>query len=322
MPLLTVSDLNKKRGEDFILSGISFTQYPLEKIAIAGETGSGKTSLLKMIAGLVQPDSGEIVFDTKKVTGPDDQLVPGHPEIAYLSQQYDLPKFLRIEQVLLYSNTLSGDEAQLIYEVCQITEFMKRRTDELSGGEKQRVALAKALIACPRLLLLDEPFSNLDIIHKNILKSVINDISDSLKITCTLVSHDPLDTLSWANEILVLKDGKIIQKGTSREIYYQPVNEYAAGMFGKYNLLPAIICNSFRIASDKEIILRPENIRLVPAEKNKTEGTITGIHFFGSYLEIEVSILGSIVTARTGGTTLSVGDAVSLEIESIVSPEA
>jgi ABC-type Fe3+/spermidine/putrescine transport system ATPase subunit len=322
MPLLTVSDLSKKRGEDFILSGISFTQEPLEKIAVAGETGSGKTSLLKMIAGLVQPDSGEIVFDSKKVTGPDDQLVPGHPAIAYLSQHYDLPKFLRIEQVLTYTNTLSGDEAQLIYEVCQITEFMKRRTDELSGGEKQRVALAKALIACPRLLLLDEPFSNLDIIHKNILKSVINDISESLEITCTLVSHDPLDTLSWANEILVMKEGKLIQKGIPRKIYDQPADDYVAGMFGKYNLLPVRFCNSLGIATDKEIIVRPENINLVPAEKDKTEGTITAIHFFGSYLEIEISILGSLITVRTGKISLSVGDLVNLEIEATVSPEA
>ncbi len=320
MSLLTVTGITKKRDEDFALSDITFSQQPLRKIAIAGETGSGKTTLLKIIAGLIQPDSGEVLFEGEKVSGPEEKLVPGHDFIAYVSQQYELQKFLRVEQVLTYDNTLSGNEAQLLFEVCRITEFMKRRTDELSGGEKQRVALARALITSPDLLLLDEPFSNLDIIHKNILKLVIDDISDRLKITCILVSHDPLDTLSWADEILVLKAGKLIQQGTPEDIYQHPVSEYVAGLFGKYNLLNSEILKSLSAILEikkesKNIFIRPENIVLVPAENNSLCGKITRIIYFGSYYEVEVFISGMTLLVREEENTLKVGDEVSISVQ-------
>ena len=110
------------------------------------------------------------------------------------------------------------EEAATLFEICQVDHLLKRRTDQLSGGEKQRIALCMLLVKCPKLLVLDEPFSNLDPIHKTVLKTVIEDIGKRLQITCMLTSHDPHDTLSWADEILVMKNGKIIQQGTPRGI--------------------------------------------------------------------------------------------------------
>ena len=211
--LLQVLRLSKQFENSWIVKDVDFVQKKYQKIVIAGETGSGKSTLLKMIGGLIQPDAGSIFFENKPVEGPDEKLVAGHPKIAYLSQHFELPKFLRVEQVLNYANSLSIKEASSIYTICQINHLLYRKTDQLSGGEKQRIAIARLLISKPKLLLLDEPYSNLDMMVKEILKSVINNIMKKLRITCILVSHDPVDSLSWADEILVMKDGKVIQQG-------------------------------------------------------------------------------------------------------------
>jgi ABC-type sulfate/molybdate transport systems ATPase subunit len=278
MALLTVSNVSRTEG-DFTLTGISFTQKKHQKIAIAGETGSGKSTLLKIIAGLQQPDSGDVYLNKERVEGAHERLVPGHPRIAYLSQNFELPKFLRVEQVLSYANTLSEEAAQTLFSVCQIDHLQKRRTDELSGGEKQRIAMARLLITSPELLLLDEPFSHLDMVHKNTLKAVIQDISSRLKITCILVSHDPMDTLSWSDMIIVMKDGRIVQKGEPAMIYSQPVNEYVAGLFGKYNILNQQMARSiFKLKPNgDQVIIRPEGFNLVKKDEKGLAGKIMGV---------------------------------------------
>src|SRR5688572_11260170 len=268
MSLLKVSGISLEEGGNLVLNAISFTQNKFRKIAIAGETGSGKSSLLQTIAGLIQPTAGEIFFENKRVKGPQEQLIPGHPGIAYLSQQFELPRFLRVEQVLEYANKLTAGEAETLYEVCRIDHLLERKTDQLSGGERQRIALARLLLTSPKLLLLDEPYSNLDMVHKSILKSVIHDIGEILEITCILVSHDPQDTLSWADEIMVISGGEIIQKATPEEIYQNPVNEYVAGLFGSYNLIPAPAIKNFEglpgiKQNRKNVLIRPENFKVV-----------------------------------------------------------
>jgi len=277
------------------LQDITFSQRRNQQIAIAGETGSGKSTLLKIIAGLEQPDMGDVHFNETKVKGPAEQLVPGHPAIAYLSQDFDLPKFLRVEQVLSYSNTLSSGEGNTLFEVCQINHLLKRKTDELSGGERQRIALAKLLIASPQLLLLDEPFSNLDMVHKKTLKTVLSDLCYRLKITCILVSHDPLDTLSWADKIIVMKEGKMVQKGSPKNIYKKPLSEYVAGLFGNYNLITTsqvnIFYDAWKIKSRrKNMLVRPEDFKIVSRKQNGLMGKVTDVTYFGSYYEIEVSV--------------------------------
>ncbi|MCC9135340.1 ABC transporter ATP-binding protein [Pontibacter silvestris] len=319
MSLLYVSGICVQEDRGFVLNDISFTQQEFQKIAISGETGSGKSTLLKTIAGLMQPDTGEVLFDDERVKGPAERLVAGHPEIAYLSQQFELPQFLRVEQVLKYANTLSGEEADTLYEVCRIKHLLKRRTDELSGGERQRIALARLLTTWPRLLLLDEPYSNLDSGHKDILKSVIYDIGESLGITCTLISHDPLDTLSWANEIIVLKDGKILQVGKPEQIYRQPVNEYTAALFGSYNLIGAANTEIYsRLAGIKEngkkILVRPESFKIIEKDSEAITGTVTKITFFGSYYELTVSISEAVVRVKTVECNISEGDNIHLNV--------
>jgi len=294
MSLLTVAGVSKKEKENYLLKNINFVQLHGQKIAIAGETGSGKSTLLKIIAGLVQTDSGEILFEGTKIKGPFEKLLPGHPYIAYLSQNFELRNNYRVEELLQMACKVSDMDAILINNICKIDHLLKRRSNELSGGERQRVAFAKTLVTAPKFLLLDEPFSNLDAIHRSILKSVIADIEQRLNTTCVLVSHDPVDLLSWADEIIVLYQGKIIQKGTPEEIYNYPVNEYVAALFGKYCIISPQLVDLFpSLAKDKRRFLRPNEFVLT---SNKNEGLdvdIVDVKFMGNYFEIAVNVRGS-----------------------------
>ncbi|MVT09977.1 ABC transporter ATP-binding protein [Chitinophaga tropicalis] len=305
MNLIYVSDARKREGEEEVLKGVSFTQKEFQKIAIAGESGCGKSTLLKIIAGLTQADGGEVLFANERVKGPLERLLPGQPGIAYLSQHFELRNHYRMEEILEYANLLTDEEAEELYKLCHISHLMKRKNDQLSGGEKQRIALARLLTTAPRLLILDEPFSNLDPILKETLKTIIRNISDKLKITCLLVSHDPLDTLGWAEEIIVMKEGRIVQQGPPEKIYHQPVDEYVAGLFGKYNLVEM---------NGKRAFVRPENFRIVTGKEVALKGTVKAVHFMGSTYELEVALSQQIVTVKVDNGHFVKGETVQLAL--------
>lgn len=319
--LLTVSGISRLGDGDHVLKDVSFSLQRHQRIAIAGETGSGKSTLLKIIAGLIQPDTGEVRLDNERVPGPAEKLVPGHPEIAYLSQHFELPQFLRVEQALDYANVLSDEDAGTLYEVCRIGHLLKRRTDQLSGGERQRVAIARLLISSPSLLLLDEPFSNLDVAHKQLLKTVIEDIGASLKITCMLVSHDPADTLSWADHILVMQAGRVVQQGSPAQVYRQPVDAYTAGLFGKYNLIdPASSRHIFELAgiraNGKSMLIRPEHFKVATQGPNTLMGKVSQVNFFGGYYELEVALPhGNITLRKTSGDITPKGETIHITFD-------
>lgn len=298
MGLLTVSGIIKKEKEIDVLRNINFIQERFQKIAIAGATGSGKTTLLKIIAGLSQASAGEVIFEGEKIKGPQEKLLPGHPFIAYQSQHFELRNNYRVEEVLQMANKLSANDAAVVYSVCRIDHLLERWTDELSGGERQRIALARQLVSAPKLLLLDEPFSNLDILHKNILKNVISDISERLQVSCILVSHDPADLLSWADEIIVLNRGVVVQKGSPEEIYNLPINGYVAGLFGPYNEVTPALITLFPAISGKRFI-RPEEFETETSGMNGIKGEIKTVKFMGSYYEVEAIAEGNPLILNT-----------------------
>jgi iron(III) transport system ATP-binding protein len=311
MSLLSVSAIKKQQGA-LLLQQINFQQSALQKIAIAGETGSGKTTLLKIIAGLEQADEGNVLFDDKRVRGPLEKLMPGHKQIAYLSQEFELLHHYYVEELLLFENKLTDDAAQNLFKLCRIDHLIKRKTDQLSGGERQRIALTMLLIKSPKLLILDEPFSNLDPIHKKILKEVIDDIGAQLQITCILTSHDPYDTLGWADEIIVLKDGRVVQHASPNEIYMHPASEYVAGLFGKYNLLTTELLPGHPQANN---IIRPEHVHLSLPTTNALNGIVTKTIFYGSYVDVEVAVLNTIVTVRMTHAIYKNGDAITVSFD-------
>lgn len=316
-PLLRVSTVSKKVSDVFGLSEMSFFQEKGQKIGIAGATGSGKSTLLKIIAGLEDADSGEIFFGDNKVKGPAYRLIPGEPGIAYLSQHYELRNHYRMEELLSYANNIGYEEARQLFEWCRISHLLQRKTDQLSGGEKQRIALARLLLSAPRLLILDEPFSNLDLIHTTILKNVISDIGDKMGLTCIMASHDPADLLPWADRLIIVKDGKIIQQDKPQTVYLKPSEEYAGALLGKYNLLDEQLSAAFSVpavARGKQIFLRPEHFIL---SREVTFGIKTNIHavtFHGNFFEICVYLADKKIMIYTNDGSFAVGETVHVSI--------
>lgn len=320
MAWLSVENIGKKIGDQVIVQAVSFTQQQQHKIAIAGATGSGKTTLLKMIAGLVQPTSGVVFFEDKKVLGPNDKLLPGAKGIAYLSQHFELRNNYYVYELLEMNNKMDASEARNVYRVCRIEHLLQRKSNELSGGEKQRIALALLLTTTPKLLLLDEPFSNLDMVHKNIMKQVIDDIGKQLNITCIMISHEAADILSWADWILIMKDGQLIQQGTPTQVYNQPVDIYAASLLGEYNLIDAINAAGFsrmfvNNAYTKQMLLRPEQIKITAASNIFQKDTIQKITFWGSYYTIDVLVNEQLVRVKTLHNQYREGERVFLSVE-------
>lgn len=315
-PFLQVSRVSKKGTDSFVLKDIDLIQHHREKIAIAGETGSGKSTLLKIISGLDQADEGIVMLEGTRVPGSREKLVPGHPRIAYLSQQFELPRFLRVEQVLSYANTLRAEQSVKLYHLCQIDHLLNRNTDQLSGGERQRIALAKNLIANPALLLLDEPFSNLDVPHKNTLKEVIDALAGELDITLMLVSHDADDSLPWADSIIVMKAGCIVQSGRPEEVYENPVDEYAAGLFGRYNMLTGAQCEMLGLAQ-AGVIVRPDKLE-IRHERIATgfPAVIRKIRYYGSFREAVVESEQGFLTARLADDEYAIGQTIFVSMRS------
>lgn len=278
MDFLRVSGISREEQGSFIVKNTSFTLDRFQRMAIAGETGSGKTTLLRMIAGWIQPASGAIHFKGKRVLGPQEQLLPGHPGIAYLSQHFELRNNYWVYEELEAINKLPAVQSNTIYSICRIDHLLKRRTNQLSGGEKQRIALARLLTTSPELLLLDEPFSNLDLSHKQVMWSVIKDIGHMLGITCLMVLHDASDILSWADTIMVLQQGEVIRQGSPEELYHQPGSVYTAALFGEYNLWHT---------GGSKLLIRPEHIR-ISRDNGDTAATIQDILFKGSHYLIEI----------------------------------
>ncbi len=317
MSFLTVSGISKRNDSGFELKDISFSQNPFQKIAISGETGSGKSTVLKIIAGLIQPDEGSVFFEGVRIKGPNEKLIPGHPGIAYLSQHFELRNSYRVEEELDYLNHLDEYTAEEIFKICDIAHLYKRWTNQVSGGERQRIALARQLVSSPKLLLLDEPFSNLDYIHKIKLKSVINEVSQRMKISSILVSHDPHEVLSWADEILIIKDGRLITSGSPQKLYSEPENEYIAGLLGRYNLIPYSWLKKSNYSNpEKEFFLRPEQLSLCPPEESdfKEPAIINDIFFLGNGYETEVIYNEKKITVYTEKGEFIKGDQTGLSI--------
>jgi len=284
--LLEVSQITKATEFGKVLSKVSFDLKLHENLVIAGATGSGKSTLLKIIAGLEQPDYGTVTLEGKPVTGPADNLVPGHSKIAYLSQHFELPKFLRVEQVLRYASNVTDAYHRQILSICKIKHLAARKTDQLSGGEKQRIAIARLLVTHPQVLLLDEPYSHLDTGLKATLKEVVSKISSKLGVTCVLVSHHPEDTLPWAHRVIVIKNGVIVQQGLPQQVYQQPKNEYVARLFGAYNLVDKPLARLLGKSIVSTRILRPEHIELIKRKSGRW--VVFEIEYFGSYYLVTV----------------------------------
>ncbi len=262
-----------------------------EFVAIVGESGSGKSTLLKLIYGLIPADSGKLYFNGEPIPGPADKLIPGHDSMKMLSQDFDLNVYAKVRENI--NSMLSNEDIRAKRQkTAEMMEFLgidglaERRIVELSGGEQQRVALARAIITEPEVLLLDEPFSQLDAILKNQFRADLKRLCKSLGITIILVSHDPVDGLTLANRLIILRDGKLIESGEPAEVYNSPKHIYTARLLGNAFVLPASEAREMGIRADKErVMIYPEWIQLKSSWSSK-KYVIKEIFFKGFYEEL------------------------------------
>lgn len=227
-------------------SGIRQTDLVIDQgmiTAIIGESGSGKSTLMKMLFGLLSPDSGEVRFKGDRVWGPEEKLIPGHDAMKMVTQQSDdLNLFAKvwdnIASMLPHTDLKAKKEkTEKIIAQLKMTRIADKRVVELSGGERQRVAIARAIITNPAVLLLDEPFNQVDTSFREGLQQDIRQIVKDTGITVIIVSHDPEEVLSMADRLLVLKDGEILESGRPKNLYKQPQNLYTAQLLSNCNVL-------------------------------------------------------------------------------------
>jgi iron(III) transport system ATP-binding protein len=210
---------------------------------------------------------------------------------------------------------LDADACNNIIELCRISHLLQRKTHEISGGERQRIALARLLVGNPDLLLLDEPFSNLDMVNKLMVREVLHEISTSLRLTCVMVSHHPEDVLPWAETVIIMQKGRIIQKDTPQIIYNHPVNSYTASLTGLNNpLLPGEenLAQALRVEQKLPNWIRPENLIIVQNEDSGAKGLIQSVTFCGQFWLIRVKMGYRDLIVSSEQSKFQVGEAVSV----------
>jgi len=273
------------------VNGINFDVFRGEIVALIGESGSGKTSLLRLAAGLESPDGGEILIDGRVVAGDSvaREIPPESRQLGLVFQDGALFPHLTVERNVAYGLTTKdkkakGDRIAACLELVGLTGKEKRFPHELSGGERQRLALARAVAPEPKLLLLDEPFSHLDPALRRKLREEIRDILQRLGQTALLVTHDPEDGLAIASRVVIIDGGNLVQTGTPAEVYRRPANQYCAERFGPANRV-------IERETGEETWKRPEDARWIPCDV-ANEGdpvVIEAIREMGAIYEVRVS---------------------------------
>ena len=275
--------------EKTILREVRFTIMPGEHLSVLGESGCGKSTLLHLVYGLLHLENGSIWYNQKKLLGPTQTLIPGEPFMKLVAQEFNIMPFTSVAENL--GSHLSGlnqiKDTQRIEDLLEVVEmeaFKNTLVKNLSGGQKQRVALAKALANKPDILLLDEPFSNIDTFRKNKLQRQIFSYLKENNISCITATHDSEEALAFSNQILMLKNGQVEMRGTPQYIYENVSSEYQAGFFGEANLLP----NSL-FTDDKTLektVVFPHQLK-ISKEKTKLQVKIQKNYFKGEHYLIE-----------------------------------
>lgn len=291
--IITVNNLSKQYQQTQV-SGIQSINFSINKgdiVAIIGESGSGKSTLLKSIYGLLQPDEGEVLFNGIKVKGPHEQLIPGHAEMKMVTQDFSLNIYAKVYDNIasMLSNTniaAKHDKTMEMMEHLHITKLKDKKVIELSGGEQQRVAIAKAMIGNIKILLLDEPFSQVDSLLKNELRADIKRLAKETGLTIILVSHDPTDGLFLADQLLILKDGELLQNDTPLNTYQHPSSIYTAKMLGNAVVLNQQEAEQIGIKTAKQhVVFYPEWVELKNSW-NSRRFDVKEVYYKGFYDEL------------------------------------
>jgi iron(III) transport system ATP-binding protein len=275
-----------------VLKGFNLSITAGEHLCVMGESGCGKSTLLKAIYGLVDLNKGEIFWKDEQVFGPKKHLVPGFESFKYVAQDFDLMPYISVsENIQKFLSRFHPKESKKrteeLLEVIQMTAFANTMVKNLSGGQKQRVAIARALAKEPQLLLLDEPFGQIDNFKKNSLRRNLFSYLKEKNIACIVATHDKDDALSFADKLIIIKDNKILENESPIEIYNNPKEKYIAALFDDVNEI---------IINNKKVLLYPHQVKLVEnIEKYTMVSKVLNSYYKGSYWLIEADFNGQIV---------------------------
>lgn len=272
-----------------VLDNFNFTLQKGEHLCVMGESGCGKSTLLKAIYGLLDLQKGTIFWNENQVLGPEFHLVPGMDFFKYVAQDFDLMPYISVsENIKKFLSRFYPEESeartQELLDVIEMKAFENTKVKNLSGGQKQRVAIARALANEPELILLDEPFGQIDNFKKNSLRRRLFKYLKDKNIACIVATHDKNDALSFADQLIIIRNNKILANNNPKEIYNNPTEKYIAALFDDVNEI---------IIDNKNHLLYPHQIKIV--EKSDISATVLNSYFKGSYWLIEAEVENQIV---------------------------
>lgn len=297
--------ISKTYGDTIVLKNIDMDLEKGKFYTLLGPSGCGKTTLLRIIAGFNQPNTGTVVLDGKDVT----QVSANRRKVNTVFQDYALFPHMNVYDNIAFGMTLRKEKKAVIDQkvkemlrLVQLDGFENRQISELSGGQKQRVSIARALINEPEVLLLDEPLSALDLKLRTDMQYELRELQQRLGITFVFVTHDQEEALAMSDWIFVMNEGVVVQSGTPKDIYDEPINHYVADFIGDSNIIDATMiddyvvefvghqfeCNDGGIPSGErvEVVIRPEDIAITTPEEGQLVADVDTQLFRGVFNEV------------------------------------
>jgi len=315
---LALSGISKSFGSQGVLKGLSLEVANGEFVAVLGSSGSGKTTLLRLIAGFDDPDTGEISIAGKTVAAKNVFVPAEARKVGYVPQDAALFPHLSVSENIAFglkglSKLARTDRVRQLLKLVSMEAFESQSSTSLSGGQKHRIALARALAPEPELILLDEPFAALDAELRSRIRDEIKDVLDKVSSTTILVTHDQEEALSIADRVALLRDGNFAQVGNPREIYSAPVDLGVATFLGDSVIVDGVVekdkvstslgqltlLNSATEGSRGKVAIRPENFYLQPDLNG--DSVVVGRQFFGHDAVVEVKTPKQLIRARSSG---------------------
>ena len=309
--IIELKNISKSYDGNKVLDDIHLYIYGNEFLTLLGPSGCGKTTTLRIIGGFETPDTGDVMFLGDRIND-----VPAHKRnVNTVFQRYALFPHLNVFDNVAFplreKKVPRGEIEEKVTEMLRLvklTGFEKRNVTRLSGGQQQRVAIARALVSHPQVLLLDEPLGALDLKLRKDMQQELKNIQKATGITFVFVTHDQEEALSMSDTIVVMSEGRIQQIGTPTDIYNEPKHAFVADFIGESNIVDGIMREDFRVTFsghtfecvDKgfgkneavDVVVRPEDVDIVPREKGMLQGTVTSVTFMGVHYEIIVDING------------------------------
>lgn len=309
--LIKLDKINISFSGEVILKDLSLSIKEGEFVTLLGPSGCGKTTTLRIIAGFLKPDSGNLFFKGKNINS-----VPAHKrEVNTIFQKYALFPHLNVYENVAFGLRIQKKPEEEIREkvkemlrMVNLEAYINRDVDFLSGGQQQRVAIARALANNPKVLLLDEPLGALDLKLRKDMQAELKSIHQKTGITFILVTHDQEEALSMSDSVVVMDKGTIQQIGTPKDIYNEPKNAFVADFIGESNIIPGVMIDDFRVKfsgkefrcidrgfekmSPVDVVIRPEDIKVVSPSDAKLSGIVSSVTFKGVHNEIIVDVEG------------------------------